>query len=110
MLLSRTYKGIIWTNHALTRLKDRKISQHMAYKTIALPDSKKKGKKNGSYEFTRAEGDHKITVVAKRTDKNQWLIVSIWIDPPLKGSIDLRGKNEFILFKIFRDLIKSIFR
>jgi hypothetical protein len=82
----------------------------MAYKTIALPDSKKKGKKNGSYEFTRAEGDHKITVVAKRTDKDQWLIVSSWIDPPLKGSIDLRGKNEFILFKIFRDLIKSIFR
>lgn len=90
----RTYKGVVFTNHALERLKSRKMSQHQSWKAIAFADEKRKGKKTDSYEFIKKDGNHTVTVVAKRTDKNEWLVVSSWIDPPLKGSIDLSIKKE----------------
>ena len=55
---SRTYQGIIWTNHVLERLKARKIPQEYAWKTFRFPDGSKQGKSGGSQEFTKKIGVH----------------------------------------------------
>ncbi len=87
---SRTYQGIIWTNHTLERLKARKIPQEYAWKTFRFPDGSKKGKSGGSQEFTKKIDPYSVTVIAKQNDKKEWLILSAWIDPPIQGSIDMR--------------------
>jgi hypothetical protein len=107
---SKAYKGVIWTNHALKRLKDRKFSQHLAWKTIIFPDKKQRGKNNGSYEFTKNFGHRTVTVVANKTRENEWLVVSTWIDPPLKGSIDLKKQKRSVFSWIFDSLIKKLSR
>lgn len=89
---SRTYQGIIWTNHALERLKARKIPQEFAWKTFRFPDGSKQGKSGGSQEFVKKIENHTITLIAKQNEKREWLILSVWIDPPIQGSIDMRDQ------------------
>ncbi len=92
MNYSRTYGGVIWTNHALERLKGRKIPQELAWKAFRFPETTKKGKASGSFEFSKKLDIYDITVIAKKNDRREWIIVSCWIDPPLPGSVDLQER------------------
>lgn len=87
---SRTYQGIIWTNHALERLKARKIPQEYVWKAFHFPDGLKQCKSGGSQEFMKQIDKYSVTVIAKQNDKKEWLILSAWIDPPIQGSIDVK--------------------
>ncbi|MDP4010960.1 MAG: hypothetical protein Q8P72_01910 [Candidatus Roizmanbacteria bacterium] len=105
---SRTYQGIIWTNHALERLAARKIPQEFAWKTFRFPDGSKQGKSGGSQEFVKKIENHTITLIAKQNEKNEWLILSAWIDPPYQGSIDMNDrykKRESTLSWLFRTIL-----
>jgi len=92
MNYSRTYGGVIWTNHALERLQGRKIPQEIAWKAFRFPETTQKGKAAGSFEFIKKLDIYTVTIIAKKNDRREWIIVSCWIDPPLPGSVDLRAK------------------
>jgi|GEM_PF-1196102 len=94
MRYRRTYQGIIWTNHALERLKARQIPQEYAWKTFRFPDGSKPGKSGGSQEFTKKIESYSVTVIAKQNDQKAWLILSAWIDPPIQGSIDVKNRHQ----------------
>lgn len=89
---SRNYAGAIWTNHALQRLNQRGLSQPMAGQTFMYPEHTERGKQPGTTEFTRRYDNSKVTVIAKQNDRNEWIILSCWIDPPLPGSVDIKKK------------------
>jgi len=109
MNYSRTYKGIIWTNHALERLRTRKIPQESAWKAFRFPDSTQKGKTNKSIELVKTINNHTLAIVAKQNDQKEWIILSVWIDPPLSNAQELKEeKNTTILQSIFR-LLRYIF-
>ncbi len=93
------YGGAIWTNHSLERLKDRRFTQSLALKAFLHPDSKKKGKQQGTMEYVKKHQNSLITVVAKKNEKRQWVILSCWIDPPLKGSVDIKSKQKYLKYK-----------
>ena len=109
---SRTYQGIIWTNHALERLKARKIPQEYAWKTFRFPDGSKQGKSGGSQEFTKKIDSYSVTIITKQNDRKEWIILSAWIDPPIQGSIDVKDRYKSkettiswlirAIFKMFR--------
>lgn len=94
MSYSRTYQGIIWTNHALERLKARQIPQESAWKAFRFPESSYKGKTQGSFEFAKKIQKNTITTVAKQNDRKEWIILSAWIDPPLTSSIDIEDHDQ----------------
>lgn len=96
MNYSRTYGGVIWTNHALERLKGRKIPQEIAWKAFRFPEETRKGKAPGSLEFVKLLDIYTVTVIAKKNDRREWIIVSCWIDPPLPGSVDLQEKKKHV--------------
>lgn len=96
MNYSRTHGGVIWTNHALERLKGRKIPQEIAWKAFRFPEVTQKGKASGSFEFIKKLDIYTVTVIAKKNDRREWVIVSCWIDPPLPGSVDLQRKEKKI--------------
>lgn len=89
------YGGLIWTNHALERLGQRGLTQEMAWQSFKNPDRSFSGKKIGTIEYQKRFNHSQVTIIAKKNEKNEWLILSCWIDPPLPGSIDAKKKEEY---------------
>lgn len=79
--MERKYKGVIWTNHALDRLKQRGISQGDAWATFNRPDQSRFAKAKDAWVYYKTYGDQKIEVVAKKNEKGEWIILSVWSRP-----------------------------
>ena len=69
---------VIWTNHALAKLKERGIKQGDAWATWRRPDQSEYAKTKGAWVYYRTYGNQKIEVVAKQNEKRQWVILSVW--------------------------------
>jgi hypothetical protein len=116
------YKGLIWTNHALSRLRERGIKQGDAWATWNRPDQSYKGnlhKSDDAWRYYRKIGNEIIEVVAKQNERKEWLILSVWsreIDSksshgiPLSahGATQLGSKSVKISF--WRSLYNLIFK
>lgn len=101
--MDREYKGTIWTNHALKRLSQRGIKQGDAWATWRRPQESRRGESAGSWVYYRTIGGQRIEVVAKKNEKREWLILSVWSKPALgnKTSSSLAAKiTRFIDFLI----------
>jgi hypothetical protein len=96
------FGGVIWTNHALDRLRERGIKQGDAWATWRNPEDSKKGSAPGSWIYYKTFNSTRIEVVAKQNEKKEWLILSVWSKPVYPDKI---GRKEsfwqFILRKIF---------
>ena len=68
--MDRNFGGVIWTNHALDRLKERKIKQGDAWATWRSPQESRKGN-NDSWVYYRTYGTERIEVVAKKDLKGK---------------------------------------
>jgi hypothetical protein len=80
-MTDRNYGGVVWTNHALARLKERGIKQSDAWAAWRRPDNSKYSKSRGGWIYERTFGNTKTEVVAKINDKDQWVILSVWSSP-----------------------------
>lgn len=89
------YGGLIWTNHVLLQLTDRGIKQEMAFETFKSPDSSRNGKTPDSFEFRKKFDKYTVTLIAKKNEKNEWVVLSCWINPPLPGTKDARQKADY---------------
>lgn len=73
------FGGVIWTNHALERLRERGISQGDAWATWNRPDQSRPGSnQKGSWVYYKTYGGQKIEVVAKKNEEGKWIILSVW--------------------------------
>lgn len=99
MVNQRDYGRAIWTNHALARLGQRGLSQKLAWQAFQYPDRSLVGKEPGTTEFQKQFDGSLVTVIARQNDKQEWVILSCWIDPPLAGSIDILKKEESAKFQ-----------
>jgi hypothetical protein len=82
--MERNFKGLIFTNHALTRLKERGISQGDAWATWNHSDQSRYAQAKGAWIYYRTFNQRKIEVVAKKNEKGEWLVLSVW-DRPVWG-------------------------
>lgn len=90
--MNNNFGGVIWTNHALQRLKERQISQSVAWATWSRPDQSRKGA-SGNWVYYKTYGDQKIEVVAKQNERGEWLILSVW-SRPVYGNYINQNKNQ----------------
>jgi hypothetical protein len=76
------FGGVIWTNHALERLRSRGIKQGDAWATWNRPEQSRRGSgsNSGSWIYYRTWGNQRIEVVAKQNEKREWIIISVWSD------------------------------
>ena len=76
------FGGVIWTNHALERLRIRGIKQGDAWATWRRPEQSRKGSGGlqGAWIYYRTWGNQRIEVVAKQNEKKEWIIISVWSD------------------------------
>lgn len=80
----REYKGLIFTNHALTRLKQRGISQGDAWATWRNADQSRYAKSKDAWIYYKTYGSSTIEVVAKYNEKKEWVVLSVWSKPVYK--------------------------
>lgn len=98
----KNYKGVIWTNHALARLRERGIKQSDAWATWRRPDQSRYAQSKGAWIYYRTFGDKKIEVVAKQNEKKEWVILSVWSRPVFRRKKKTKGLWELIFKRIFK--------
>lgn len=102
--MQKDYGGVIWTNHALKRMRERGIKQGDAWATFKRPDTSKYARIKKAYVYYRTWGNTRIEVVAKQNASGpaeEWLILSVWSKPADKLVKEKR--------KSFWSLIKKSF-
>ena len=105
------YGGIIWTNHAIQRLRERRITQSDAWYSFQHPNRQLPGKTPGSIRYYKDYGEQRIEVIAKKNEKKEWVILSCWSKILGTGqSIFPKQENVFLTAgkKISRKLWKLI--
>ena len=95
MNYSQSYGNIIWTNHAIEKMRSRGIDQSDALDAFRYADSSLQGKNPGSIEFVKHYGPTTITLIAKQNEKNEWIVISVWQDPPNPGTEDAKQKQNY---------------
>lgn len=92
--MDRNYGGVIWTNHALQRLKERNIAQPDAWATWRSPEQSRPATAKNSFVYYKTYGDQKIEVVASQNEKKQWVILSVWSKPVYQYQSTPRSYNK----------------
>ncbi len=99
MAAARIFRDLIWTNHALDRLEQRKLPQEIAWTAFRYPDEVLKGKQAGSYEYRKRYQNSLITLIATQNERREWVVLSVWIDPPLPGTADAKKQKYWQEYK-----------
>ncbi len=102
--MDKNYGGVIWTNHALQRLKERGISQGDAWATWRNPDQSRYATTQGAWVYYKTYGSEKIEVVAKKNEKGEWIMLSVWSRPVYQKYEKKKGGDsllKLILKKLF---------
>ena len=99
--MKRIFKGVVFTNHALERAKERGIRQIDAWATLNNPDSVRNAQDKTKWVYYRALGDRKVEVVANKNNFNQWVVVSIW-DKPLPYSASVTKLYDPLWKKVLK--------
>jgi hypothetical protein len=93
--MDRNYGGVIWTNHALSRMKERQIKQGDAWTTWRRPDQSRYAKSKGAWVYYKTYGNQRVEVVAKQNEKKEWIILSVWSRPVrVKSTISKKKKSS----------------
>lgn len=108
--MDRDYGGVIWTNHALQRLTERNISQGEALYTFQKPQQSRFAQNKGAWIYYRTYGTNKVEVVAKKNERGEWLILSVW-SRVVFGRSGIKHKSKgSIIIRMIRALIDGLMR
>lgn len=102
--MDRNYGGVVWTNHALQRLKERGIKQGDAWATFQRPDQSRYATTKGAWIYYKTYGSEKVEVVAKQNDRKEWIILTVWSRPLYEKSTH-RHKSENWIMKLVKSIL-----
>ena len=100
--MDNKFGGVIWTNHALQRLRERNISQGDAWTTFNRPDQSRFAATKGAWVYYKTYGNQKIEVVAKQNERKEWIILSVWSKPLYESAKKPETFLKFLFKKIFK--------
>ena len=72
------YKGLVFTNHILTRMKERKLRAQDIYWIFSKPDEIKDSKTENAKRFYRYWKGTRYAVVAKKDKDDKWIMLTCW--------------------------------
>lgn len=108
--MNRNYGGVIWTNHAMERMKKRGISPSNALVTFTQPDKSRFAKSKGGWIFIKTIGGWKYEVVAKRNEEKEWIILTVWTKPVYRISRYRSVKKRSWLMRLLRQIFLGDYR
>lgn len=86
---------VVFTNHAIERMKQRGITGDWVWQTVKSSDIKKAGKEAHTTEHLKNFGDYVVTVISKKNDLGESVVLSAWMDPPLAGTKDYYSHEKY---------------
>lgn len=86
---------VVFTNHAIERMRDRKISGDLAWQTVKKADKVNPGKEKHTTEFIKRINERNFTVIGKKNDIGEWVVLSVWVDPPFEGTLDYHKRQKY---------------
>lgn len=109
--MQKNYKGLIWTNHAIARMRERGIKQGDAWLTWRRPDNSRHSKSRGAWVYYKTYPSahsgqaQRIEVVAKQNEEKEWVILSVW-SRSVKGGLRRKKAGEAkSLGKLFVEIL-----
>lgn len=107
--MSETYKNIIFTKHAYDRIKQRSVSMHAIYETVAHPE-KTSTKSGQNKKYIKTISGRKYHVVATyKPDQKKYLVISAWVRGE-DDTVPLIWQLLTLPFKLLWWVLKLIFR
>lgn len=106
--MDNNYGGVIWTKHALSRLRERGIKQGDAWATWNRPEQTRYATSKGAWIYYRSYGNTTIEVVAKKNSDNKWLILSVWSKARFTDKSE-RNNNSNNKESLFIKILRKIF-
>ena len=103
--MDNKFGGVIWTNHALQRLRERGIKQGDAWATYKRPDQSRYAKSKGAWIYYKRYGNEKIEVVVAKNKQNEPVVISVWSRPIHQK---YRYSSDSILWKMLRWVWRKI--
>lgn len=103
--MDRSFGGVIWTNHALDRLRERGIEQGDAWATWRNPEQSRYATAQGAWVYYRTYGKERIEVVAKQNEKKEWIILSVWSRPVNEERPPSHSRSHSLLDRILELLL-----
>lgn len=104
----------IWTNHALKRLSERKMTRKHIAEVLRVPDYTTKRNDHATEMRKHIEG-RTFAAIIKRTHSGENIIVSCWTNPPFPGTKDYKKRQRYLaiqkaslLKKLWLKLLNSI--
>ncbi len=97
--MNTNFRGAIWTNHALERIRERGFDQDAAGWTFTNPDTIRPGKQPETSEYKKRFNEKTITLIGKKNERGEWVIISAWIDPPVEGTRDHKKREDWKKYK-----------
>jgi hypothetical protein len=88
------YFNLVFTLHAQDQTEAREIKLAEVWETIKHPTSIKSGKYGGK-QFEREYENYKITAVAVQNKEKEWVVKSVWRNPPLPDTADYKEKKAW---------------
>lgn len=79
--MGRIYKGIILTDHALERMRERRVSEEMVFVALTKPDRSREADAKGKFIYNKSFGREMVEVVASQNERKEWVVVSVWSRP-----------------------------
>ena len=76
--MNRTYKELIFTNHALERARQRGVGMGEVWAAWKRPSTSYYAVTQGGWVHQRTWGKRQIEVVAKQNDRKEWVVLSVW--------------------------------
>lgn len=101
--MTNRYRELIFTDHALARLKERQIPLVDAWYTWRRPDETEKGKSPGSWKYAKSKGNQTLHLVVKQNEQKEWVVLSVWAKE--KG----HNRPQFGASRPLLDLLKKLF-
>lgn len=96
--MDENFGGVIWTKHALSRMRERGIKQGDTWATWRRPEKSRYSKSKGTWVYYRNWSNERIEVVAKKNEKGEWIILSVWNRP-------IRNEKKSFLKVILRKFL-----
>jgi hypothetical protein len=78
IIMDNYYGGIIWTNHALARLRERGLTQGEALITLKHPQRTRYAQSQQAWVYNRSFNHNEIEVVASQNYAHEWVVMSVW--------------------------------
>ena len=106
--MNKQYKNLVFTTHALERLKERSLSQDTVYQAVNRPDFQK-DIGDTKTKFFKTIRTRKVQVIGTYLSKEKkWLVVSVWVRGE-EDPVPIVWRILVSPFKILCWLLKKIF-